>query len=106
MNFPNKGEDKLDLFYTDSHEAYKSIPHTHLGLSDHFSVMLMPAYRSVLICPRQLHRHIRDWPAGAVSALQDCFEHADWNMFKEGATYGQHTDLEEYFLSLATSIYV
>ncbi len=30
------------------------------------------------------------------SALQDCFQDTDWNMFKEAATYNNHTDLQEY----------
>ena len=31
-----------------------------------------------------------------MDALQDCFECTDWAMFKEAATDGQHTDVEEY----------
>ncbi len=30
------------------------------------------------------------------SALQDCFQDTDWNMFKEADTYNNHTDLQEY----------
>ncbi len=30
------------------------------------------------------------------SALQDCFQDTDWNMFKEADTYNNYTDLQEY----------
>ena len=35
------------------------------------------------------------WPEGAISALQDCFECTDWQMFREAATTNGSTDLEE-----------
>lgn len=70
--------------------------------SPHISVMLMAAFRPVLIRARPLHRHIRVWPEGAVSTPQDCLEHTDWNTFKADATYSQHNDM--HLLSLATPI--
>lgn len=56
-----------------------------LGPSDHISIMLIQTAAA-----KPLHRNIRVWPEGAASALQDCFEHTDLNMFKEAATCAQH----------------
>ncbi|KAI4879859.1 hypothetical protein NFI96_004004 [Prochilodus magdalenae] len=39
---------------------------------------------------------VKTWPPGAVSALQDCFEHTDWEMFKEAATSGDSINLGKY----------
>ncbi|KAK3559952.1 hypothetical protein QTP86_030315, partial [Hemibagrus guttatus] len=41
---------------------------------------------------------------GAISALQDCFECTDWDMFREAATNGDTTDLEEYTSSVTSYI--
>lgn len=43
-----------------------------------------------------VQKQMRTWPAGAISALQDCFENTDWDMFSGSATNGNFTDLEEY----------
>lgn len=36
------------------------------------------------------------WPEGAATALQDCFDFTDWEMFREAATIDHHTDIQEY----------
>ncbi|KAK3533173.1 hypothetical protein QTP70_012426 [Hemibagrus guttatus] len=43
-------------------------------------------------------------PERASSALQDCFECTDWDMFREAATKGDTTDLEEYTSSVTSYI--
>lgn len=60
----------------------------HLRLWDHNSVLLIPAYEPLLKQEKAAPRTIKVWPEEAVSALQNCFDHADWNKFKElpGAT--------------------
>ncbi len=82
--------------YTTVKNAYKAEPHPHLGYSDHISVMLTPAYRPLLKLAKPVQKQITVWPDNATSALQDCFQDTDWNMFKEAATYNNHTDLQEY----------
>ncbi|KAK3567736.1 hypothetical protein QTP86_024052, partial [Hemibagrus guttatus] len=47
---------------------------------------------------------VKTWPAGAISALQDCFECTDWNMFREAATNGNSINLEEYTTSVTSYI--
>ncbi len=86
----------LDFVYTTVKNAYKAEPRPHLGYSDHISVMLTPAYRPLLKLAKPVQKQITVWPDNATSALQDCFQDTDWNMFKEAATYNNHTDLQEY----------
>ncbi|KAK3544259.1 hypothetical protein QTP86_008714 [Hemibagrus guttatus] len=49
-------------------------------------------------------KQVKTWPAGAISVLQDCFECTDWDMFREAATHGETTDLEEYTSSVTSYI--
>ncbi len=96
MNFATRGNNTLDFVYTTVKHAYKAEPRPHLGYSDHISVMLIPAYRPLLKLAQTVQKQITVWPDNATSALQDCFQDTDWNMFKEAATYNNHTDLQEY----------
>ncbi len=68
----------------------------NMWYSDHISVMLIPAYRPLLKLAKPVQKLITTWPENATSTLQDCFQCTDWNMFKEAATYNNHTDLKEY----------
>ncbi|KAK1786835.1 hypothetical protein P4O66_017219, partial [Electrophorus voltai] len=45
-------------------------------------------------------KQVRTWPAGAISALQDCFEQTTWITFKEAATDGGTVNLEKYTASV------
>ncbi len=94
--FCNKVNNTLDFVYTTEKNAYKAVPRPHLGFSDHISVMLIPAYRPLLKLAKPVQKLITIWPENATSTLQDCFQCTDWNMFKEAATYNNHTDLQEY----------
>ncbi|GAA6066482.1 complement C3-like, partial, partial [Tachysurus ichikawai] len=47
-------------------------------------------------------KKVKTWPAGATSALKDCFECTDWDIFREAATNGNSVNLEEY-MALVTS---
>ncbi|KAK0135553.1 hypothetical protein N1851_028598 [Merluccius polli] len=59
-------------------------------------LMLMPAYRPKVKVTRPVQKQVREWPEGASSALQDCFNITDWDMFKQAATYNQHINIQEY----------
>ncbi len=96
VNFATRGNNTLDFVYTTGKNAYKAEPRPHLGYSDHISVMLIPAYRPLLKLAKPVQKLITIWPDDATSTLQDCFQCTDWNMFKEAATYNNHTDLHEY----------
>ncbi|KAK0136911.1 hypothetical protein N1851_026933 [Merluccius polli] len=96
IDFPTRGNNTLDLVYTTLRGAYKASPLPHLGASDHTTVMLMPAYRPKVKVTRPVQKQVREWPESASSALQDCFNITDWDMFKQAATYNQHINIQEY----------
>ncbi|XP_055487592.1 uncharacterized protein LOC129694857 [Leucoraja erinacea] len=96
VDFETRGENILDLVYTNTPEAYKAAPRPHLGHSDHISVFLTPAYRPLLKQVRAERKHTRVWPEGAASALQDCFLHTDWYVFRTAASYDDLFNIEEY----------
>ncbi len=84
VNFATRGNNTLDFVYTTEKNAY-------------ISVMLIPAYIPLLKLAKPLQKLITIWPDDATSTLQDYFQcTTDWNMFKEAATYNNHTDLQEY----------
>ncbi|KAI5611468.1 gastrula zinc finger protein XlCGF28.1-like [Silurus asotus] len=103
VDFATRGANTLDLVYTNIPGAYRAEPHPHLGYSDHCSVMLIPAYRPLIRRSKPVLKQVKTWPEGATSALQDCFECTDWDMFREAATYGDSINLEEYTSSVITN---
>ncbi|KAK3569886.1 hypothetical protein QTP86_006751 [Hemibagrus guttatus] len=99
VDFATRGVNALDLLYTNIPGAYRAEPHPHLGYSDHISVMLILAYRPLVRRSKPVLKLVKTWPEGAISALQDCFECTNLDMFREAATKGDTTDLEEYISS-------
>ncbi|KAK3561458.1 hypothetical protein QTP86_002817 [Hemibagrus guttatus] len=77
VDFAMRGTNTLDLVYTNILDAYRAEPHPHLDYSDHISVMLISAYRLLIRRSKQVLKQVKTWPAGAISALQDCFECTD-----------------------------
>ncbi|KAI4883208.1 hypothetical protein NFI96_007672 [Prochilodus magdalenae] len=77
-------------------DAYRAVPHPHLGLSDHISVMLVPAYHPPLRRSRPTQKTITVWPSDADAVLQDCFGCTDWHVFREAAESEGELDLEDY----------
>lgn len=78
-----------------------NIPATSLllGMSDHISLEMIPAYRPLICRSRPTVKTIQVWSVKAISALQDCFECIDWGVFKENA------DIEEYTSSVLAYLY-
>ncbi|KAK3505960.1 hypothetical protein QTP70_018981 [Hemibagrus guttatus] len=66
--------------------------------------MLIPAYRPLVRHSKPVLKQVKTWPSGATSALQDCFECTDWNMFREAATNGNSINMEEYTTSVTRYI--
>ncbi|KAK3513975.1 hypothetical protein QTP70_000321 [Hemibagrus guttatus] len=62
------------------------------------------AYRPLVRRSKPVLKQVKTWPAGANSALQNCFECTDWNMFREAATNGDSINLEEYTTSVTSYI--
>ncbi len=104
VDFPTRGKNTLDFVYTNQRGAYKALPLSHLGTSDHITIMLMLAYRPIIKVTKPVHKQIQVWPEGSSEALQDCFNPTDWNMFKQAATYNNTTDLQEY--SETVTVYI
>ncbi|KAK3509846.1 hypothetical protein QTP70_014800, partial [Hemibagrus guttatus] len=104
VDFATRGTNTLYLVYTNIPGAYRAEPCPHLGYSDHISVMLIPAYRPLVRRSKPVLKQVKTWPAGAISALQDCFECTDWNMFREAATNGHSINLEEYTTSVTSYV--
>ncbi len=80
----------LDHVYTVLKDAYHSVPHAALGLSDHCLVHLLPAYRQKLKSSKPVLRTVKRWTVEAEQDLQACFELTDWSVFEAAAT-----DLDE-----------
>ncbi len=95
-----RGENTLDKAYTNVKDAFRAAPRPHISSSDHLSVMLIPAYKPLLIREKPTVRQVRVFSEGAMEALQDCFECTDWDVFKEAATYNDHTNINEYSMSV------
>ena len=104
IDFPTRGNNTLDAVYTAHKGAYKAFPLPPLGSSDHSTVMLMPAYRTKAKATKAVRKQITVWPEGATLALQDCFERTDWEIFKQAATYNNHTNINEYTQSVTAYI--
>ncbi|KAI5090163.1 gastrula zinc finger protein XlCGF28.1-like [Silurus meridionalis] len=62
--------------------------------------MLIPAYRPLVRRSKPVLKQVNR----ATSALQDCFECTDWDMFREAATNGDSINLEEYTSSVTCYI--
>ncbi|KAK3571346.1 hypothetical protein QTP86_008274 [Hemibagrus guttatus] len=60
------------------------------------------SYRPLVRRSKPVLKQVKTWPAGAISALQDCFECTDWNMFRETATNSDSINLEEYTTSVTS----
>ncbi|KAK3537358.1 hypothetical protein QTP70_008788 [Hemibagrus guttatus] len=102
VDFATRGVNALDLVYTNILCAYRAEPRPQLGYSDNISVMLIPAYRPLVRHSKLVVKLVKTWPEGAISALQDSFECTDWDMFREAATNGDTTYLEEYMSSVTS----
>ncbi|KAI3357177.1 hypothetical protein L3Q82_015638, partial [Scortum barcoo] len=59
-----------------------------------WTTSLIPAYKPLICRTRPTTRTVQVWTEEASSALQDCFECTDWEVFKEG------TDLDGYTSSV------
>ena len=84
-----RGNNTLDHVYSNLKHAYRATPLPHLGQSDHLSLLLIPAYTPLRRKTKPYIKNIKIWPEGALSQLQDCFEHTVWDIFEQ-------QDLEEY----------
>ncbi|KAK7910081.1 hypothetical protein WMY93_014765 [Mugilogobius chulae] len=78
-----RGHNTLDHVYCNIREGYKAFALPHLGLSDHRSIFLIPAYRPLIQKTPPSVRYIQTWPEEATAQLQDCFERTHWDLFAQ-----------------------
>jgi hypothetical protein len=70
-----------DHCYSLFQDAIKALPRPPFGKSNHNSILLLPSYRQKLKQEVPVLRSIQCWSDQSESVLQDCFDHADWDMF-------------------------
>ncbi|XP_064846560.1 MAM domain-containing glycosylphosphatidylinositol anchor protein 2-like [Oncorhynchus masou masou] len=75
----------LDHCYSNFHDAYKALPSPPFDKSDHDAILLLPSYRQKLKQDVPVMRTIKRWSDQSEAMLQDCFDHADWNMFQSAS---------------------
>ena len=71
----------LDHCYSNFRDAYKALPCSPFGKSDHDSIFLIPSYRQKLKQEVPVLRSVQRWSGQSESMLHSCFDHADWDMF-------------------------
>lgn len=57
INFPTRDNNILDQVYSSVPGAYKSIAAPHVGMSNHISVELIPAYKTPDLQDKTNHQH-------------------------------------------------
>ncbi|CAI5678409.1 unnamed protein product [Oreochromis niloticus] len=92
VTIPTRGNNMLDRVYTNMRDTYRAVPRPHLGLSDHICIMLVPAYHPPLQHSKPTQKTV--WPNDGDSELQDCFECAAWQVFRDAAVFKDK--LEDY----------
>ena len=75
----------LNHCYSNFRDAYKTLPCPSFGKSDHDSIFLLPSYRQKFKQDVPVTRTIQHWSDQSESMLQDCFDHADWDMFRSAS---------------------
>ncbi|KAK3567255.1 hypothetical protein QTP86_015546 [Hemibagrus guttatus] len=103
-DFATRGTNMLDLVYTNIPGAYHAEPCPYLGNSDHCYVDYSIQTARQTPKTRVSLKQVNIWQTRSISALQDCFECTDWNMFREAATNGDSINLEEYTTSVTSYI--
>ena len=89
----------LDHCYSNYHDAYKALPRPLFSNSDHDAILFLPSYRQKLKKDVPVTRTIQRW-SDQSEATQDCYDHADWNMFRSASenNIDLYTDLVSVFI--------
>ena len=101
ITFNTRGDGILDHCYTTFPGAYKPLLRPPFGKSDHSAIQLLPAYKQRLKREPICKKEIRIWSEQSDQTLQDCFEHVDWEMFREAAenNVNEFSDTVSCFIS-------
>lgn len=79
VNCPTRKKRTIDLLYANVRDAYRAIPLSPLGKSDHNLIYLQPQYSPLVKRQCVTTRSFRRWTPEAEDALRDCFETTDWS---------------------------
>ncbi|XP_072358730.1 uncharacterized protein [Scyliorhinus torazame] len=88
---PTRGDNTLDHCYSKIKGAYRSIPRTHFGKSDHKTALLLPADKQKPKRENPAKNVVQCWSEETEELLRDCLETVDWSIFNNSAT-----NLNEY----------
>ena len=83
INCSTRTAKTLDHCFSNFQNAYMPLPGLAFRKSDHDSFLLLPSYRQNLKQEVPVPRTIQHWSDQSESTLQDCFDHVDWDMFRE-----------------------
>jgi hypothetical protein len=72
----------LNHCYSPFWDGYKALPGPPFSKSDHDSILLLPSFTQKLKQEVTVLKSIQHLSDQWESMLQDCFEHADWDMFR------------------------
>lgn len=66
-------------------------------LSDHLSLLMLPAYKPLISRAKPTNIEVRVWPEEATAQLLTCFEGTNWSLFVD-------LDLDQYTLLVLSYI--
>ena len=100
IHFPTRDNNTIYEVYCNISGAYKAAAAPHLGMSDHISVELTPAYKPLICRTKPSTKTVQIWTGKASSALQDCCELTDWEVFKDSSYLEAYTSCPGLFAVL------
>ena len=71
----------LDKCYGNIKGGYSAKPKPPLSNSDHNTIHLIPAYKSVFKSSKPEHKTVNVWSDDAIETLKGCFLCTDWSLF-------------------------
>ena len=102
IHFLTRDNNILDQVYCNIQGAYKATAAPHLGMSNHISVELTPAYKPLICRTKPSTKTVQVWTEEASSALQDCFELTDWEVLKDSSDVEAYTSSVLDYLQFCT----
>lgn len=79
---PTRDDNIWDQVYCNIPRGHRAAAAPHMGISDHICVELIPTYKPLICRTKPKSKTVQVWTEEASSALQDCFEHTEWEVFK------------------------
>ena len=87
-----RGKRTLDHLYSTHRDAYKALPRPPFGISDHNSILVIPAYKQTQKQEAPVTQSIK---SGQMKQMLSCRTRTEWNMFRDS-----FVGIEEYITSV------